>query len=194
LQINYFDAIFAKTRAMKKHNGMRPHDLAVLLKVALREDSEWKMKDLARELFISPSEISESINRSVIAGLMSPDKKHVRRLSLLEFLRYGFPFVFPQRPAGIAAGIETAHSAMPLKERIVSNSPVVWPSEKGKVRGMAIEPLYPKLPEACLKDSSFFELMALVESLRIGKARERILAFEMLQARLGNGKQITAPI
>lgn len=35
---------------MKKHSGMRPHDIVVLLKIAAKKDSDWLMKDLAHEL------------------------------------------------------------------------------------------------------------------------------------------------
>ena len=70
---------------MKKHSGMRPHDIVVLLKIAAKGDDSWYMKDLSFELGISASEISESINRSVIAGLMLPDKKRLMKLALLDF-------------------------------------------------------------------------------------------------------------
>lgn len=39
---------------------MRLHDVAVLLKIAAKEGTDWFMKDLAYELGISASEISES--------------------------------------------------------------------------------------------------------------------------------------
>ena len=49
---------------MKKHNGMRPHDIVILLKIAAKGKTQWFMKDLSYELSISASEISESLNRS----------------------------------------------------------------------------------------------------------------------------------
>lgn len=66
---------------MKKHNGMRPHDVIVLVKIALKKDNSWMMKDLANELAISSSEISESLTRSVYAGLLSSDKKKIKCIS-----------------------------------------------------------------------------------------------------------------
>ncbi len=30
---------------MKKHNGMRPHDIVILLKIAAKGDAPWLMKD-----------------------------------------------------------------------------------------------------------------------------------------------------
>lgn len=60
---------------MKKHCGMRPHDIVVLLKIATKGINPWVMKDLSTELGISASEVSESLNLSAIAGLISKDKK-----------------------------------------------------------------------------------------------------------------------
>jgi predicted transcriptional regulator len=169
---------------MKKHSGMRPHDLAVLLKIASKGQQNWLMKDLANELEISGSEISESLNRSAYAGLISGDKKKLKILSLLDFLKCGVQYVYPQQPGAIVRGIETAHSAPPLRDKIVSSEPYVWPFAKGRVRGQSIEPLHPKIPNACLKDSRFYELMALTDAIRVGKARERKMAIEMIKERL----------
>ncbi|MEM9857310.1 MAG: hypothetical protein AAF843_08135 [Bacteroidota bacterium] len=169
---------------MKKHSGMRPHDVAILIKIASKGQQKWYMKDLAYELGISASEISESLNRSMIAGLISSDKKTVMKLALLDFLKFGLRYVYPQQPGAIVRGIGTAHSSPPLSNQIISEEQFVWPYAKGNSRGQAIEPLHPKTPEACLKDEKYYELMALVDALRVGKAREQQLAFEMLKERV----------
>jgi predicted transcriptional regulator len=169
---------------MKKHSGMRPHDIVVLLKIAAKGNSSWLMKDLSHELGISGSEVSESINRSVLAGLMAQDKKKLMKLALLDFLEHGLRYVYPQQPGALVRGIATAHAALPLNKSIVSNDPYVWPYGEGNVRGQAIEPLHPKVPEACLRDQSFYEFMALCDALRVGKVRERNLAVEELKKRL----------
>ncbi|MFW6046911.1 MAG: hypothetical protein ACOCP4_03885 [Candidatus Woesearchaeota archaeon] len=163
---------------------MRPHDIVVLLKIASKGDEKWLMKDLAAELEISASEVSESINRSVLAGLVSKDKKSLNKLSLLDFLNSGLQYVFPQQPGALMRGLETAHSAIPLKHQISSEETFVWPYAKGNVRGQAIEPLHPKVPIACLRDSKFYELIALADAIRVGKVRERKLALEMIKKRL----------
>lgn len=169
---------------MKKHSGMRPHDIVVLLKIVAKGHQKWFMKDLSYELGISASEISESINRSVIAGLIATNKKRLMRLALMDFLEYGLRYVYPQRPGALVRGLQTAHSAPPLSNDIVSHEPYVWPYAKGNVRGQAIEPLHPNVPEACLKDDKFYELMALCDSLRVGKAREKNIAIEELKMRI----------
>jgi len=169
---------------MKKHSGMRPQDIVILLKIAAKGEQKWYMKDLSFELGISASEISESINRSVIAGLIASNKKRLMKLALLDFLEYGLRYVYPQRPGALVRGLPTAHAAPPLNTKIESNEPYVWPYAKGTVRGQAIEPLYPNVAEACLKDSVFYEFMALCDALRVGRAREKNLAIEILKQRL----------
>lgn len=169
---------------MKKHSGMRPHDVVILLKIASKGNRKWLMKDLAYELGISASEISESINRSMFAGLLSTDKKSIMKYALLEFLEHGFRYVYPQQPGAIVRGLATAHSALPLATEISSDDAYVWPYAHGKLRGQAIEPLHPKIPEAALKDVGFYELMALVDALRVGKVREQRIAIDMLKEKI----------
>ncbi len=166
---------------MKQHNGMRPQDLVILLKIIAKGKEEWFMKDIAYELGISNSEVSESLNRSVIAGLIASDKKMVMKLALLEFLKFGLKYVYPQRPTGLVRGVVTAHSAEPLVNSIQSDEVYVWSYAKGKNRGFAIEPLHSKVPEAALKDSMLHELLALVDSIRVGNVREQKIAIEELE-------------
>ena len=47
---------------MKEHNGMRPQDIVVLLKIIILDKLEWRIIDLARQLYISQSEVSEALN------------------------------------------------------------------------------------------------------------------------------------
>lgn len=169
---------------MKKHSGMRPHDIVVLLKIAAKKDVPWLMKDLANELGISGSEISESLHRSSLAGLITKDKQHLMKLSILDFLEHGLRYVYPQQPGAKLRGVPTAHAAAPLSEVILSDEAYVWPYGEGKVRGESIEPLHPKVPEACLKDSEFYEYMALCDALRVGRAREKNQAIEILRKKL----------
>ena len=169
---------------MKKHNGMRPQDIVVLLKIAAKGGKSWLVKDLGYELGISQSEVSESLHRSVQAGLIASDKKTLMKGALLEFLKHGFKYVYPQHVGAMVRGMATAHSAKPLSELIQSEENYVWPWAKGNVRGQSIEPLHPSVPEACEKDEKLYELLALTDALRIGKKREQQLAVEELEKRI----------
>ena len=142
------------------------------------------MKDIAHDLSISASEVSESLNRSMIAGLLTSDKKKLMKQSLLEFLQFGLKYAFPQRPGGLVRGISTAYSAPPLSNIIQGEEALVWPYTEGEVRGQMIQPLHPSVPKACLKYPKLYEFLALADALRIGKAREQKLAIEILKERL----------
>lgn len=170
---------------MNKHNGMRPQDVVVLLKIATLKDQKWFGKDLAAALFISSSEVSESLNRSSFAGLLDTDKRKLMRQSFLEFLEHGFKFVFPIQPGPIVRGIPTAHSAPPLNKLIQSKESYVWPDALGDHRGQAIEPLHPGVIKAVKIDSALYELLSLIDAIRIGKIRERQFAMKELKIRLG---------
>ena len=92
---------------------------------------------------------------------------------------------------GIAFGLfgllafPTAYAAPPLSEKISSDDlPPVWPDAEGSVRGYAIVPLYSSVPAAAKSDSLLYEYLALVDALRIGRARERRFAEEELKHRL----------
>ncbi len=184
---------------MKKHNGMRPQDLLILLKIEAHRQKNRHVssrgtiilagipllkKDIATQLGISASEVTESLARSSFAGLYDPSKKKVMARALLEFLQYGLKYVFPQQPGALVRGIPTAHSAKPLADLIQSTEPYVWPSAEGTVRGQAIEPLYPTLVQAVANDSRLYEMLALVDAIRVGKAREVTMAVEELRKRL----------
>jgi len=62
---------------MKKHNGMRPQDIVVLLKIISIRDDKWRNIDIANAIGISPSEVSEALNRCKIAKLIDSKKRKV---------------------------------------------------------------------------------------------------------------------
>ena len=164
---------------------MRPQDIVVLLKIIASDNNQWRNLDIAYSLKISPSEVSEVLNRCKIAKLINKEKREVHLNALTEFLVYGLKYVFPAEPGAIAKGIPTAHSASPIKEKIISSTEsYVWPNSKGNLRGQSIDPLYKTIPEAALEDQKFYELIALVDTIRIGKAREVKMAIDELKNRI----------
>jgi predicted transcriptional regulator len=169
---------------MKQHRGMRSQDIVVLLKIASLGEVEWFVKALAYVLDISQSEVSESLNRSKIAGLLSADKKKLMKNNLLDFLEHGLRYVYPAEPGAIQRGMPTAHSAPPLNRHISAEESYVWPWAEGETRGQAIEPLHPGVPGACAKDPVLYESLALVDALRLGRVREKQQAMEELRKRI----------
>lgn len=163
---------------------MSPQDVVVLLKIIAYDNEPWSQVPLASALYMSQSEVSKSISRSKYAGLLDPSGKVVRRMALMEFLQFGLKYVYPQAPGPIVRGIPTAHSAPPLNQSIQSNENYVWPSGKGNVRGQSIIPLYTSVVDAVQNDSKLYEMLALADALRVGRARERELAIVELKKRI----------
>ncbi len=60
---------------------MRPQDVVILLKILTIPEAGWQYRDLSSLLFISISEIAESLHRSHIAGLIDESKRKVHRMS-----------------------------------------------------------------------------------------------------------------
>ncbi|MCH7396783.1 hypothetical protein MM236_02235 [Belliella sp. DSM 107340] len=87
-----------------------------MLKIVALKHDDWYNADLAQPLKISPSEISEALNRCKIAGLIDSKKRKANINSFIEFLIYGLRYVFPTQPGSIVKGIPTAHSESPIKE------------------------------------------------------------------------------
>lgn len=164
---------------------IRPQDILVLLKLALW-DRNWTFDLLAHELGLSASAVHRSVHRAAAAGLYRPNKKEVDRAALEEFLVHGLRYVFPPKWGGEARGIATAWAAPPLAGELsqAANSPPVWPDPHGTVRGIALEPLDPRVPDAAKRDEELGQLLALIDAIRIGGPRERALAAEGLKARL----------
>ncbi|MGC6431737.1 MAG: hypothetical protein ACON5F_11905 [Jejuia sp.] len=168
----------------EKQQVMSPQDIVVLLKIISYGDTPWFQEQLADALHISQSEISKSLKRSKFAGLTNHSGKKVFKMALLEFLQYGIRYVFPIQPGALIRGVPTAHSALPLSNTIVSEEHYVWPYGKGSVRGQAITPLYPSVVLAVQNDQKLYELLALVDALRVGRAREKEIAIKELKKRI----------
>jgi hypothetical protein len=61
----------------------------------------------------------------------------------------------------------------------------VWPDARAQGRGLALRPLHEAVPEAARRDQQLGERLALVDALRIGDARTRGVAADLLSKQLG---------
>ena len=184
-QLIFCIGIWSIEVAMKvQQQIMSPQDIVILLKIITYNNQPWYQVPLANQLFISQSEISKSLVRSKYAGLLDADGKQVFKLALLDFLQYGIRYVFPQQPGVMVRGIPTAHSTKPLSELIQSDEHYVWPSALGTMRGYSVVPLYKSVIKAVQHDAQLHELLALVDVIRIGRAREVELAVDELKKRI----------
>ena len=111
----------------------------------------------------------------------NPVRPHAHNLA--EFALHGAKYAFPGVRLPLAAGVPTSHSAPAFAGVFAPGSTdFVWPHPNGSVRGVGVEPLHPCVPFAAMQDGKLYELLALFDALRVGKARERGMALERLQA------------
>ncbi len=101
-------------------------------------------------------------------------------------------YFIPAPPGAYTRGIVTGYAA-PIFEKLIvlGDDPVpVWPCAEGNQRGMAFEPLYRSVPQSIIKhpDPLFYEMLVLIDAIRIGRVRERSIAIKLLKEKL-NGEQ-----
>jgi len=160
---------------------MRPQDIVILLKIICLGKNNWYSKDLASQLFLSPAEVSNALVRTSQSGLLDATKKHVRKQALLDFLIHGLPFLFFLIPRSITRGVPTALSHPIFNGKIISDQNYVWPDADADSKGYAIEPLYPGVVKAVKLDNKLYQMLALIDVLRMGKAREKKIAIDELK-------------
>ncbi|EIP98899.1 hypothetical protein OpiT1DRAFT_03376 [Opitutaceae bacterium TAV1] len=163
----------------------KAQDVIVALKLAL-EGSRRSYAELGRELGMSASEAHAAVRRLGEAHLLDPETREVRRELLRNFLIHGVPYAFPAHPKEVTRGMPTAWAApvMSGKFTVAEQVPPVWPDPDGHVQGAAVRPLYSSAPGAARRDPELYALLALVDALRIGRARERALAEKEITQRL----------
>jgi hypothetical protein len=167
---------------------LKPQDIYILLKLIVLGDVPWSYSALAGDLFMSTSEVHAGIKRAIAAKLMDSQRGRPVKKALEEFLIHGVKYAFPPDRGGLTRGLPTAYAAAPLRAMISQpkEPPPVWPDPEGVVRGYEFSPLYKSVPRAALKDSKLYEILALVDAIRDGRAREREIAVRELKTRIGN--------
>jgi DNA-binding Lrp family transcriptional regulator len=146
------------------------------------------MSVIAADLGLSPSEVHAALKRLQQARLLhGPEMQDKPNLAALEeFLLHGLKYAFPAERGHVTRGVPTSYAAPPLRDDVVLGDelPPVWPWKNGDTRGIALEPLYRTAPAAALRDPALYELLALVDAIRDGRARERKMAERELLSRL----------
>jgi len=164
---------------------MKSQDIVILLKKTTSKGQNLSCRGLAKSLGMSASSVSESLERCKNAKLLDRNKKRVNILALVEFLCHGIMYVFPIELGRVIRGIPTYTSATPIKEQITDNGECyVWRYGQGTARGHQITPLYASVPEAVLKDDELYQLLVIVDTLRMGGVREKNIAIEELTKRI----------
>lgn len=168
--------------------NLKPQDLLYLLKLVALGKKHLSFSQLSVDLGMSPSEVHAASKRALDARLAikkdSTIWPNIRNLE--EFLLHGVQYAFVPERGGLTRGMLTSYAAEPLSTYFVPSgeSPPVWPDPQGEARGESLSPLYGSAPKAAKKDPELYKLLALVDAIRAGRAREREMAKKELQKRL----------
>lgn len=170
---------------------LKPQDCIILLKLLANPKVEWSQRQLADAICISLAETNAGLKRLVDAGLLRKTEQS-QFLPIIaaaeEFLINGLKYLIPGKLGEYTRGIPTAVGASIFQGKIaLGDDPIpVWPDARSKQRGVALNPIYPTVPEALRKvpDQAFYELLVLIDSIRIGRPRERNMAVQLLKNRI----------
>lgn len=168
-------------------SSLKPQDLYVLLKLSLLNGTPWTYASVANALHMSGSEVHGSVKRCSQAGLYNATQRRPIRSSLLEFVVHGARYAFAPGRTGVVNGVPTSYAAPVMASKIVAPAndiAPVWAHVEGSIRGEGIEPLHNSAPVAAREDGKLYDLLALVDAIRIGRTRERRVAENLLKLRL----------
>lgn len=169
---------------------LKPQDVLFLLKLVSLQDNHWSYNKLAIDLGMSPAEVHAAGRRALAAQLAvrKQDALAPNIRNLTEFVVHGVRYVFVPERGELTRGMPTIYVAPPLSESFApSSEPLpVWPDPQGTERGAAFSPLYKSVPLAARADRRLYELLALVDAIRGGRARERSIAAKAMQKRLAS--------
>jgi hypothetical protein len=165
---------------------LRPADLLVLLGLLRPAQApDWSVRSLAAELELPQAAVQRSLARLGETPVYDAPRRRVNRTAAEELLTRAVPYVAPAKLGAPTRGRPTAWAAPPLSEHIGGNElPPVWPEARGKTRGLAVEPLHEGALHAAREDPWLYEMLSLVDAVRIGDARVRGIAAELLHERL----------
>lgn len=162
---------------------------AYVLSGLLVHDGVWSYRSLAERLRVPHPVVQRALERAKGADLYSADRREVHLPHFEEFALHALRFVAPARLGALTPGVPAAWAAEPIASAIRSSGeepPPVWPYVRGRVRGQAIEPLHSAAPEAVENWPELGEVLALLDSLRVGDARVRHVAGGLLSKILRN--------
>jgi|EndMetStandDraft_5_1072996.scaffolds.fasta_scaffold168858_2 hypothetical protein len=175
-------------RLVAKQLTLKPQDLIVALKIRVNPDREFLLATLAQELEMAVSAVHGSIKRCEQARLLTRVGGGMRamRPALAEFMIHGARYAFPAVMGGLSRGMATSIAGPSLRSHFdqAGGMPPVWPDVHGNAYGPSLVPLHYTVPAACRMDEKLFDVLSLLDAMRIGAARERELGSAMLEERL----------
>lgn len=172
--------------------SLKPQDIVLALKIGAYSSAHKKSCDLSisaleEAMKLGRAEVSRALHRLAVLKLIRIKSVGQRReyfvvsQNISPLILEGIRYMFRPEPQGVGRGIATAFNYPGIKSEMVPRGlPFVWSMVGGDVSGEIIEPLYPGVPHAAMKDPALYEMLALVEGLRLGNSREVGIARKQL--------------
>lgn len=138
---------------------------------------------------MSVGECHNAVRRLALAGLLSPETRRPVRELLTRFLLHGVPHAFPPVIGPPGPGVQTALAAPVFTGLAAADERYVWPDAEGPDRGLSLLPLYPAATRVARSNRRLYDLLAIVDTLRVGRPRERKAAEALLRELLHTPNQ-----
>ena len=166
---------------------LKPQDLLVALYAATHEGGQ-TFAQMAAHLHLGLSTAHTAYQSAKEARLLGPDG-HPDKQRIADFTVYGAPVAYPGRVGGRIRGVRTAWTAAPIDGlfAIPSGQHYVWPDRKGDTRGLSLEPIHRAAVGISRSCGKIYAILALIDIIRVGGARERGVAAEQIYHQIGVG-------
>lgn len=173
-----------KDNIVKNHEG-------VLIKSsipALFEKDKYSVRSLEKSIGVSRSQVSISLKRCLELKLIYPNGNAdggylINKKSVMNIIEYAIPYFFPVEKTSNVKGIPISFSSPFLYNKILSQKkmPLVWPDTQGILIGEGVIPFDKYVPHAVRRDPLLYEMLVLVDSVRMNIPRESSVALEALK-------------
>ncbi|MFI5231203.1 MAG: MarR family transcriptional regulator [Gemmatimonadales bacterium] len=145
-----------------------------------------QFKALSTNTAISTGECHNAVRRLRLAELLHVEERRPTQDALHEFIVHGVPYAFPATRGPAAPGVVTAHASPAFRGIVDSPDVIVWAYADGSARGDSLIPIYPAAPTLPDLNPALYELLTIVDALRVGTTRLRKVAAELLASRLAD--------
>ena len=167
---------------------LRPQELVLAIALATLDERP-SVRDLQELLGASsPSRVHDSLRRLEAARLVGRVSGLTLKMPLFHILKDAVRWLIPGNVGDHAVGVPTAHAVGPLANELVWQHAYVWPArsdDEQQLEGRSVEPLHDWAYGLAASNPQAHLVLALTDSIRVGRARDQQLAREHLHAALG---------
>jgi len=171
-----------------KRVSLKPQDILICLKLAVWPDENWHFDTLAISLGVSASEAHAGVGRLKSARLLESTGRRPLRRNLTECIVHGVKYFLPAQLSGMTTGMRTAYAVQPLCDHFLEDGlPLpVWPDPEGDTYGLELSPLFHSVPFAAVRDPELYQLLSLVDAIRLHQPRLTQVSNRLFEERISS--------